>query len=195
MKVSRALLADMRSFADDFTPLAVEHRDEPFTSYWMENGLMLQRAGSLMLQHAAALRLGFDVVAGNGAGGRIFATSMIMVPAEDGNNRLSSAWLNNDHKDTDTIDGYGVHGARVGGERTLLVGDIAGSDGSQISSINMLRKAGAIVTDALWLCLADQSGGRAAEALSAIDVNLRWLFDFDESNGLFRPAAHLLEAT
>lgn len=200
-RVSRAPLAELQSFIDDFTASAAERRDNPFTlgadaeSYWsvdtrfgVSQGNMLQRAAKLMLDHVVKLGLKPDVIAGIGIAGRSFANSMAIKAAESGS--LSSAWLNDDPRDIDPLNGYGVHGAPVSGSRVLLIDSVASSDGPQVVPINMLRRRGAIVTD--MLCMTAISGGRAAETLDKAGVELHWLFDYDESTKLFRPAAHLL---
>lgn len=195
-------LQELEDFSQKFSQKrgVVEWREEEFqlrggtTSHWLvdtryglSHGSMLGWASRLLLGRAIQLGLNYQIVAGNGVGGRMFPGPMALVALEDRKENLGIVLINDDEKDHHPTLGYGVHGAPVEGEEVLPVDDISTSGNSQLTSTNMLREAGATVKAAL--CLTDRSRGQAALALRAVGVELYWLLDFDDSDGTLSPAS------
>lgn len=125
---------------------------------------------SAIAEHASVLvPEGTEVVAGLELGGVPVATALSLATG------LPAAFVRKKTKP------YGTQrlaeGAEVAGRRVLVVEDVVTSGGQIVSSTADLRRAGAIVDQAL--CVVDREEG-GAENLAADGVRLTSLFKADE---------------
>lgn len=70
-----------------------------------------------------------------------------------------------------------AEGAEIAGKKVLIVEDVVTSGGQVVFSVNDLRSAGAIISNAV--CVIDRESG-GSEALLKIDVTLRALYKMSE---------------
>lgn len=81
-----------------------------------------------------------------------------------------------------------AEGAEVAGKKVLIVEDVVTSGGQVVLSVNDLRSAGAIISNAV--CVIDRESG-GSEALLAIDVTLTALYKMSEIKELVEKTKQL----
>lgn len=155
----------------------------------LNTGLMMLEAGRIAVLDGLYNYQSFDAIASCTAAGAALSFGM----GFDANRQISLNHANLDQTDRpisqDPKSGYGLHGPAVDGREVIAVAG-SGFTGLYLAQlIEMIRKNGGSVTDAL--VMVDRSQGRAVQNLGRIGVNYRYLYEMDEQTGELWPSYQL----
>jgi orotate phosphoribosyltransferase len=143
---------------------------------------MLGAAARLVIDITHQEDIRYKVVAGSGVPGRALADAVHYIAGD-----REVAHINDDEKDNDPENGYGVRGTDLAGKKVLLVvDDITHSGGSLVTAAEMIRNGGGEIRHVVTL--TDRSQGAASELLSTIGVAHHYLMRFVEAEGILVPA-------